>query len=746
VIAAGTLWAATCALGQAGADSAAGEWSILTNEASEAGAFIHALPSAGSYENLLEFTFQPINSALEESGGFSTVDPQKLSIYGSSPYWTQWYFERFNLTDTLFSGAAAIHVPYRFLGGVAIRFNEDARNDAAEGVTLRAGSQETRAGPLAGYSLTLPELGGIAPGGVAVVHAFSTTHATERTPPPPGERERFGRHQRFWVLDEEDTRLGHLRWAVELDQGSRRFLAFTPPDAAFRGVAREDFAIASAAVVIEPDSKAYRAYLLGEYRHRDHLFAELGYAPDETARYDGAALFAGIATDALALGATVKAFGIQHRDLTFSRDLIDPDGEAIEPWYPEGRYLTVGATLRYRSGRFYIDANDHLLSFDPSQTAWSNAITYALAPYGRADWSSSPTLESFGRNRFGAHDEIDLGPFLLAYDLFLEGSYALNRRFENGVAFLDPGLKAELRLPLADGGFSPFVAISKTPVPINGDLARFLDSSYLSSGKAISVSPHLVPADIDSAAIGLKANVAKWRISVEALARMYRGTYWIEAGGEANAFVLTNYPSALQQPFYAGLHAQIFRAEADRFLFDLSFSALTAVGYTAFGNGVTANDLGVLSYSTASSTSLVNGLAALDGDRAFITKGVFGFSPLEGLWILAAVRHKDGEPFAFYDYRVESGRVVITYHQNRGSPLSRKLIGSRTDFRVDTDLKIQYTITAADLRLTSAIAITNALDFGSERLERSSDIGRQSRAALELEIPRAMVLSVEAAY
>src|SRR5205823_3986782 len=144
---------------------------------------------------------------------------------------------------------------------------------------------------------------------------------------------------------------------------------------------------------------------------------------------------------------------------------------------------------------------------------------------------------------------------------------------------------------------------------------------------------------------------------------------------DGKSFALTNYPSGLTPPFYAGLHAQIFGFEAERFIFNLSFSALTAVGYTAFGNGVTANDLGVLSYSTASATSQIRGLANIDSDRAFITKGLFGWAPIERLWIFAAVRHKDGRPFAFYDYAVENGRVAITYHQNRGSPLSRVLIG-----------------------------------------------------------------------
>src|SRR5205085_233000 len=125
-----------------------------------------------------------------------------------------------------------------------------------EGLVLGSAPSAARSGPVAGYSLGIPKLGGITPGGVAIVHAFSTTHATERDVPPPDERPRFGRHQRFWVIDDEDTAVARIRWAFEVDQGSRRFLSFDTMSAAFKGVVREDFAVASLAAAIEPESRA----------------------------------------------------------------------------------------------------------------------------------------------------------------------------------------------------------------------------------------------------------------------------------------------------------------------------------------------------------------------------------------------------------------------------------------------------------------------------------------------------------
>ena len=78
------------------------------------------LPTARSYGSILENIAQPAVYSIEESAGFSDVDADKVSIYGDSWLWTQWYLDDFDVTDPLFSGTAAITVPYGFLRGLAL--------------------------------------------------------------------------------------------------------------------------------------------------------------------------------------------------------------------------------------------------------------------------------------------------------------------------------------------------------------------------------------------------------------------------------------------------------------------------------------------------------------------------------------------------------------------------------------------------------------------------------------------------
>lgn len=777
---------------------------ILIDRPARAGAHghLHALPVSGAYEALFDETLLPVNDALEDSGGFDTPDPQRLAIYGASPSWTHWYLDEQNIDDTFFPGAAAVRVPYRLLTAAELRFAEDPANDAWQGFVLRirpggadddveprlpgaasptAATQASGAPPrIAGFSVTEPEAGGIFPPGIPITRYFSTTHPTDRRVPPPDERRRFGAHQRLWLLARDETALGRVRWGVEVDQGTRRFLTFAAPGGAVLGTFPERFAIATAAADLTASSGAYRAHILGEYRYRDHLFAELLRPPAETARYQSAAVTGGFVAQGLSAGATIKLFAITHRELEFTREILDPQGNAEGAAYPDGQYMTTNLDLRYRRAPLYLGANEQLLLFRPTTSSWSNPLTFDRAPYGRIDWSSAATAEAFGQVRVGVEDVVQLDPLRLRFDLYAFLAHALNGALASSLLLPDAGAKLELELPLGAGGRA-FLLLARTPIPPDGALTRALDPAYLSGrrflltapgttgqladtigGRAISVSPHLTEASVETGALGLDLALGRrWRLALQGMARAFRDTYWIDyAGGPpANGsfsgglfypslgphrYVLDNYPGGLTRPFYVGIDAELLRLEADRWFADLTFTAQTAVGYTAFGNGPTANDLAAISESTANPNSLVRGLANLDLDRAFFAKGLLGWRILDALLLTVVVRFRDGRPFAFYTYAERGGQVAVTYQENRGSPLSRRLIGDRTDFRINGDVRLAYTFAGPGFELDTWVVVANAFDFGNEIAELSTPLGQRTRSALELEIPRALVLGVEA--
>ena len=68
-----------------------------------------------------------------------------------------------------------------------------------------------------------------------------------------------------------------------------------------------------------------------------------------------------------------------HDSLSFSRNIIDQDGEGFEPWYPNGQLHSVNISLRYDQPllswlRVHAEGYNSLLHFKPTTREWSNAI------------------------------------------------------------------------------------------------------------------------------------------------------------------------------------------------------------------------------------------------------------------------------------------------------------------------------------------------------------------------------------
>ena len=60
-------------------------------------------------------------------------------------------------------------------------------------------------------------------------------------------------------------------------------------------------------------------------------------------------------------------------------NLIDQDGEAFDPWYADGRLHSINLSVQYDQPllpwlRIHAEGYNSLLHFNPTTTAWSNAI------------------------------------------------------------------------------------------------------------------------------------------------------------------------------------------------------------------------------------------------------------------------------------------------------------------------------------------------------------------------------------
>ncbi|MCK6549572.1 hypothetical protein L6R52_27295, partial [Myxococcota bacterium] len=758
--------------------------SIVVVGTSSAPAPLERLAAAGTWTSVAEMSLLAAQPSLPDSGGFTRADPEKLSIRGGSVRWTRWSLDGFELSDPLFPGAAAIRVPWRFLDGLALTHREDprhARDDAIALASRATTSTLTMSETGAAIRFTFPDAGGIFPGARGLTRTFSTTHPTDRVPAPPDERRRF--------LDHLNLSLGHtsrapdggaLTYAIELDQATRRFLGFTSDPSDVTPLDEHVLGI-SGALGYSPRGDSGPYYLAAaEYSRRDRLFAELRYDADETARADRGVVLAGVRAGVLRAAATLEWLELEARNRSFTRELRDPDGEAFSPWYPSGTALAARVELGVDHPSFYVASLQQLVAFTPSVEAWSHAITLDGAPLGRIDLASAPTLQLSGDERAGARGHTTAGAFGVAWDLFVSTTFALNSSGVNTLLLPDAGGKLALTLP-RPGKVEPFLALAKTPIAIDQDLVRKLDPRWLDGrrstedgdvydhigGANIDVAPGLRAPSVYSAGAGFTST--PWRggrFELQGLLRAYAHPYHLEFAAHPSdvgyladdgryylsrgehRYVLRNRPLS-ETPFYAGLELAVRHEVPGSLVLWAGFATYTTVGRTPLGNGSTANDLGVVDESTASPNGDVNALASVDGDRAFALRALAAYRIVDGLWLTATARHKDGRPFAFVDVTTRDGQAAQTLASRRGSPLkwSRPLAGPREDFHLTIDVELQYSVALPGLGVTASVLATNLFDLGNELGERQAPLdARKNRAALELQTPRSLVLGLDVGF
>lgn len=755
---------------------AAPEGDILLRSPSRLEALLHTLPSSASYNALFEQFYLPSMFALEESAGFSDVDPELLSIYGRSAFWTQWQLEGLNISDPLFDGAAAFKVPFRFLSALELQHGASAHTPGPGGVSFFVAPRPDRPKRLAGAVVTASSLGGIFPLAYPVMEAFSGIHSFERSPPPPDDRRRFRDRVQLHLMDQTARVLGQpLRYAVEVDRGVRHYLDFPSHDPTDVGGFDETYTRVSGVFELAPTDRSRVVYGLLEYRARSHLFAERYYRASETLTQETAGVFIGVRQEDLRFGLTIKHYDHTANVPNFSRELVDLDGEGVFPFAPPGSTQAFRLELADRMGPVYMQSELRALLHSPDRARSEHALTFEGRPYGVVEVDAQTAVTWIGQHRVGFLHEEQLGLAQLSFDGYLAAFHA-HPGSNTSLSFLDVGLDVELFLDVAPA-FRPFVLLSKSPVPITTQLASSLNpelmrvSERLTDGRLLRtvggafarVGSNLAPTNAYTGALGFESELGKgWRFAGQGIFELFDHTHRLQLDGGAEGygrsvdgiyyfgdgetrFVLEEVPKD-ETPIYFGAHIQFQRVVPEEHFFVLSFSVLNSIGHPPPLNGPYGNDIGLVDYSSANPNASVKSRANLDNDRAFVFRMAGGLRIWDALWGTVTVAHRDGQPFGYYNYHESGGQVATTFGTTRGSPLkyTRPFTGPREDFMLNFDVELSYIIEVdAEVQLRLALLGANLLDFGNEIGELNDESYRDARAALESELPRTMMFTVE---
>jgi hypothetical protein len=280
----------------------------------------------------------------------------------------------------------------------------------------------------------------------------------------------------------------------------------------------------------------------------------------------------------------------------------------------------------------------------------------------------------------------------------------------------------------------------------------------LSGGASHRLGQDLKPSRRESLLLLASTRISRhFSLSVKGLYKKIRRQSWVnfaeeyghyeEIDGQSYYFLdrpVTAYElgnvSFSQDPFYAQFLIQLQGQKAERWYFSFSFLAHMGMGYTAFGNGPSANDIGVISESQAFPNSWINGFGRVDGDRAFVGKIFFGYFLAPRLFLSGNIKYRDGNPFAFINAFQRDGQWVITYQTIKAEDEHSKKGGPREDCIWDFNFKLSYDLLLFGKKGRLELSLFNLLDFGGELSENVFSGG--SRLANELQLPRSLRLGM----
>jgi len=754
---------------------------------------LERLPGGYFYANFFENLAPDATFLIEESNGFAQLDFPKVYFEGDSFTQFNWFYNGFSINSALDDGAPAFQLPLLAIGSLALRSETPQRRDYGFHFIPRLPAI-SRSRLM--FSTVFPNMGGYTFLGKLAIG----NHASLRADNLYTSRRKISGNETLDYSFEKKSLLSSFLLAISYFNQERLFNDFNVRDTQFsengtllqllsrwqrvfaRGVL--DFSLAANGT------------------HRDRLFAEEGRYPQETYAFDKNTWFAGLAWQGrpfnLKFSWQLEWERRTPGSVDAGKDLRDIDGQGFFPFEKWGEFqahtLALALDQKYSFPLLgkkvelepYLNATAVFLSA-AEQSGSTNALYFAGQPYQVIQWQGGAAYRSqrlLGVS--GALLTMDVAEKItLNARLFLQYQGFGFETGRNNCSFLQPGgdfgiawsagkktgislaygiLPYELRPNAAD-----FLEDQRPAAAIyywqddNHD-GRFQDQEKGPLFGQIGGASHFLSPDLrlplrERILLQLTTRLSShFSLHVKGLYKKIRQPLWahfadsyghVEAvDGQDyyffdrpfNAFKLGNAAFA-KNPFYAQFLIQLQGQNPGRWFFTFSFLAHMGMGYTAFGNGPTANDIGIVSESQAFPNSWINGYGRVDGDRAFVGKIFFGYHLSKRLFASASIKYRDGDPFAFISAFKKNDQWIITYQTIKAEDQYGKKGGPREDCIWDFNFKLSYEISLFGKKGRLELAAFNLLDFG---LELSENVFSEEsrRLANELQLPRSLRLGV----
>lgn len=337
-------------------------------------------------------------------GQWSQGDQLLFAVNGNSYRWNRFYLDGFRTNSRLHTGST-LYVPNMEHYGMSV----DVHNS-----TLSF-TRDDSLGDYVQLSGNVGNLGGVNPTTVGIIHTFHET-GSERCFDPATILSR--QHVRGAATVDAAFTLGRAgadgRWFrqhIVAAMGNRRL-----PQYDQNGLCRGAELYGANYYKLQADGQLPtsharhfdRAGYLFNVSGKDDGLSEFYYNRNEQPhQLDLSASLYGTrqrGSRSLTTGVTWSMQRLRHDDIGFRRNVIDQDGESLEPWTPDGRTHELSWALNWQTPlrpwlRFTVETYNSLIAYRPTQSEWSNdeylqhanapgAATSEVVPLYRYSWHS----------------------------------------------------------------------------------------------------------------------------------------------------------------------------------------------------------------------------------------------------------------------------------------------------------------------------------------------------------------------
>lgn len=709
----------------------------------------------------------------ETTGEWSTPEPYFFSINGNSYRWNKYYLNGFRV-DSRVDAGNAYYTPDMFTHSMTIDYNRGAvywSPDSAVTPMVRLSGQ---GGNVGGYGPLAKKLLDLQPGGSAISRL-----ADDRPLQYRRHTVGAGTADLVYVIPIGDALYRQHFYA---DYGVRRQLRYDHTGIDGTYDARYYHVQLDGQFPIAPNAAFDGLYYILRAGHRADGYSEFGYNANEVAWRTESSLSIygkknfGRAGD-LTTGLTYALHRDQHRELEFSRNILDVDGEALTPWYPDGRTHEVHWALDYRYAilpwlNLHIDSYNSFFAFRPSQNSWRNTVYlqgynmdyFALYDY---QWSSAGFCSSILENAISLEASYQVLRWMR-----LSGSVSatLDGMLVGGKSKVTPCWEAKADIHIEPvKWFKMDLIVANYRIPYTYEQIQFMSNNYLNGevyyaetntlltttggryhqwGKGLW-QPQYVAVDIP-----IIFTIGRHEISILSSFKKYYNTWSV---GMADGYTDTFYPISLsydiyamkpQERYYEVVNAPktgggvfdspVFASNVIKYtyngkkvFFSLSWQSYVVSGISALGNGAQAQDINVLSESLANPNIVlvdanmqqsdpgIRSLGRLNQDRAYIARIQLGVNITENWQLSMSGKFRDGIAFSAFRTYVETdgagqSQAVVWNANTRGINVRDNNFGKRTDSFFNFDLRLKYRGDIKGVPFEVQAICYNIWDFATE--------------------------------